>query len=108
MSAPNYICRYCRQYSDASGQSCVRCGAPVDVRGAVSTSGWQKQPPIEDMARIQFGQSYCQIEGASVDKAEVAEFRLSTQCALGEAQGGVRGVALWELEKARGARRVRS
>jgi uncharacterized protein (AIM24 family) len=71
-----YVCRYCRQYSDPSGGSCVRCGAPIDVRAAVSDSGWQKQPPMADMARIQFGQSYCQVEGTGVP---VAEFALSGQ-----------------------------
>jgi len=50
------------------------CGAPVDVRASVSLSGWTKQPAIRDMARIQFGQSYCQIEGITVP---VADFRLA-------------------------------
>ncbi len=67
-----YVCRYCRQYSDPSGTSCVRCGAPIDVRAVVSNSGWQKQPAMQDMARIQFGQSYCQIEGTGVPVAEFA------------------------------------
>jgi uncharacterized protein (AIM24 family) len=70
----DYTCRYCRQASDASGVTCPRCGAPVDVRAVVSESGWQRQPPIKDMARIQFGQSYCQIEGSYVP---VADFALS-------------------------------
>jgi uncharacterized protein (AIM24 family) len=74
MSAPHYICRYCRQQSDPTAQSCPRCGAPVDVRAAVSTSGWQRQPPIKDMARIQFGQSHLQVEGSGVP---VADFTLS-------------------------------
>src|SRR5580692_4066251 len=71
-----YTCRYCRQYSDPTGQSCVRCGAPIDVTAVVSKSGWQQQPAVSDMARIQFGQSYCQIEGAGVP---VAEFALGQQ-----------------------------
>jgi len=71
MTSPGtYICRYCRQASDPTQTSCVRCGAPVDVKASVSDSGWQKQPPIKDMARIQFGQSYCQIEGFQVPAAE--------------------------------------
>ncbi|HEY4023348.1 MAG TPA: AIM24 family protein, partial [Pseudonocardiaceae bacterium] len=73
MTSPgNYICRYCRQNSDATQSACVRCGAPIDVRASVSDSGWQKQPAIKDMARIQFGQSYCQIEGFQVPVAEFA------------------------------------
>lgn len=65
-----YICRYCRLPGDPSGSSCPNCGAPVDVRAAVSESGWQEQPPIKDMARIQFGQSSCQIEGTYVPTAD--------------------------------------
>jgi uncharacterized protein (AIM24 family) len=78
MSQPpsQYICQYCRQFSDPSGVSCPRCGAPVDVRAAVSESGWKRQPPIEDMARIQFGQSRVQIEGSGVP---VADFALTNQ-----------------------------
>ena len=64
--ASTYTCRYCRLPSDASGTACPHCGAPVDVTAVVSTSGWQEQPPIRDMARIQFGQSTCQIEGTYV------------------------------------------
>jgi uncharacterized protein (AIM24 family) len=37
-------------------------------------SGWSQLPPIRDMARIQFGQSFCQIEGAYVP---VADFKLA-------------------------------
>jgi uncharacterized protein (AIM24 family) len=78
MSTPTasatYVCRYCRQVSDPTQQTCVRCGAPVDVRASVSDSGWQRQPPIKDMARIQFGQSHLQVEGTLVP---VADFNLS-------------------------------
>ena len=65
-----YTCRFCRMPSDAGGPACPHCGAPVDVRAAVSDSGWQEQPPIRDMARIQFGQSTCQIEGTYVPTAD--------------------------------------
>ena len=74
MTAPAYVCRFCRQRSDASGPSCPNCGAPLDVRSVVSRSGWEQQPPIKDMARIQFGQSTLQIEGTQVP---VADFNLS-------------------------------
>ena len=43
--------------SDAGLAPARTCGAPVDVRSVVSDSGWVEQPPIRDMARIQFGQS---------------------------------------------------
>lgn len=70
--APTYICRYCRLPSDASGLSCPNCGAAVDVRAEVSDSGWVEQPAIKDMARIQFGHSYCQVEGTLVPSADFA------------------------------------
>lgn len=69
-AASAYTCRYCRLPSDPSGTSCPNCGAPVDVRAAVSRSGWQEQPPIRDMARIQFGASTCQIAGTYVPAAD--------------------------------------
>ena len=67
-----YTCRFCRLPSNASGTSCPNCGAPVDVRAVVSDSGWVEQPAIKDMAKIQFGQSYCQIEGTLVPSADFA------------------------------------
>ena len=59
--------------SDPSGTACVNCGAPIDVTAAVSDSGWQEQPPVRDMARIQCGSSTCQIEGTYVP---VVDFKL--------------------------------
>src|SRR2546430_8695739 len=70
------ICRYCRMAHPMSSPTCPSCGAPLDVRQAVTRSGWIEQPPIRDMARIQFGQSRVQIEGAYVP---VADFALSSQ-----------------------------
>lgn len=74
-----YVCRYCRQPSDASGQSCPCCGAPIDIRALVTDSGWQRQPPIRDMARIQFGQSHLQVTGTL---GPVADFALSPEAAI--------------------------
>jgi uncharacterized protein (AIM24 family) len=71
-----YVCRYCRQPSDPSSPTCPLCGAPVDIRSVVSDSGWVEQPPIRDMARLQFGQSHVQIAGTTVP---VAEFSLAQQ-----------------------------
>ena len=71
-----YTCPYCRQVSDGGGYSCTRCGAPVDIRLKVTKSGWAKQPPIKDMARIRFNRSTCQISGTQVP---VAEFKLDEQ-----------------------------
>src|SRR5487761_1312774 len=65
-----YVCRFCRQPSDPNSPTCPLCGAPVDIGDVVSDSGWQEQPPVRDMARIQFGQSTCQIEGTTVPSAD--------------------------------------
>lgn len=65
-----YVCSFCRLPSDPNAAACPNCGAPVDVRAAVSGSGWVEQPAVRDMARIQFGQSHCQIEGALVPTAD--------------------------------------
>jgi uncharacterized protein (AIM24 family) len=72
-SAPGpYICRFCRLTSDGTAMSCPNCGAPVDVRARVSDSGWTEQPPVRDMARIEFGRSTCQIEGTIVPTADMS------------------------------------
>ena len=72
--ATNYQCPWCQHSSDASSISCPACGAPVDVRKAVTKSGWSELPAIKDMTKIQFGQSFCQIEGKYVP---VADFKLA-------------------------------
>ena len=70
-----YTCRWCRMSTDATGLvSCPTCGAPVDIRDQVSRSGWYELPAVPDMARLQFGRSYCQVEGAYVP---VADFNLA-------------------------------
>jgi uncharacterized protein (AIM24 family) len=75
MAESTYTCRWCRTASQAANLvSCPTCGAPVDVRDMVSRSGWYELPAVPDMARIQFGRSYCQIEGAYVP---VADFNLT-------------------------------
>ncbi len=66
-----YTCPYCRLDSDGSATSCIHCGAPVDVRVRVSVSGWESQPPIADLAKIQFGHSTVQISGMYVPAAEL-------------------------------------
>jgi uncharacterized protein (AIM24 family) len=67
----HYTCPYCRMDSDGTANSCSSCGAPVDIRLKVSNSGWAKQPPIKDMARIRFNRSTCQISGTFVPVAEI-------------------------------------
>src|SRR5277367_5117783 len=69
-----YNCPWCKHSFDAASTSCPACGAPVDVRKAVTKSGWTELPAIKDMTKIQFGQSFCQIEGSFVP---VADFKLN-------------------------------
>jgi len=57
--------------SQDPGGSCPHCGAPVDIKRIQDTSGWAQLPSVKDMARIQFGQSHCQIEGTIVPVADV-------------------------------------
>jgi uncharacterized protein (AIM24 family) len=71
-AAGAYTCPYCRMASEGTSPTCVRCGAPVDVRLRKSDSGWIKQPAIRDMARIRFNRSTCQISGTYVPVAEMA------------------------------------
>jgi uncharacterized protein (AIM24 family) len=66
-----YVCRYCRLSSEDPQGACPHCGAPVNVTNRVSDSGWEEQPPIRDMARIQFGQSTCQVAGKYVPVADM-------------------------------------
>ncbi|HUB70840.1 MAG TPA: AIM24 family protein [Acidimicrobiales bacterium] len=70
-SASTYTCPYCRQASSGAGTSCPNCGAPVDIQLRTTASGWTELPSIADMAKIQFGQSSCQVEGRLVPVAEM-------------------------------------
>jgi uncharacterized protein (AIM24 family) len=67
-------CSWCGAVSDGTKLSCPACGASLDVRSNVTRSGWSEAPGRRDMAKIQFGQSSCQIEGAYVP---VADFNLA-------------------------------
>jgi uncharacterized protein (AIM24 family) len=64
----------------------------VDVRLATTDSGWAELPPIRDMAKIQFGQSFCQIEGKYVP---VADFKL----AAGDGVYFTHHLLLWKDEQ---------
>jgi uncharacterized protein (AIM24 family) len=77
MAESTYTCRWCRMSTPAADlTSCPTCGAPVDVRDMVSRSGWYELPAVPDMARLQFGRSYCQIVGAYVP---VADYNLAAE-----------------------------
>ncbi len=66
-----YQCPWCGVVSSGVTLSCPACGAPVDVKQIVSPGGWYEMPAIKDMAKIQFGNSHCQIEGTYVPVADM-------------------------------------
>ncbi|HEX3531373.1 MAG TPA: AIM24 family protein [Thermoanaerobaculia bacterium] len=66
-----YTCSWCGLTSEGIDLSCPACGAEVDVRAVVTRSGWTELPGRRDMAKLQFGQSYCQVEGTYVPVADM-------------------------------------
>lgn len=64
-------CAWCGNPVDAAQSSCPRCGAAVSLSGAVAQSGWAQLPARKDMAKLQFGNSFCQVEGLYVPVADM-------------------------------------
>ena len=64
-------CSWCGAVFDASLSSCPQCGATVKLANVTSRSGWAKLPGRKDMAKLQFGNSVCQIEGKYVPVADI-------------------------------------
>jgi uncharacterized protein (AIM24 family) len=65
-------CSWCGALIEGgSSASCPRCGAVLKVRSTPSLSGWLELPPRKDMAKLQFGNSSCQIEGLYVPVADM-------------------------------------
>ena len=52
-------------------RSCPACGATIDAQQIVTKSGWEELPGRKDMAKFQFGNSFCQIEGTYVPVADM-------------------------------------
>src|SRR6516164_2786221 len=69
---PSQTCQWCGAHLDAiAGNNCPRCGAVLQAQTSPSLSGWVELPPRKDMAKLQFGNSSCQIEGLYVPVAEM-------------------------------------
>jgi uncharacterized protein (AIM24 family) len=68
---PTVTCSWCGAVSDGTQSSCPSCGATLDLPEAVARSGWAKLPGRKDMAKLQFGNSFCQIEGMYVPVADL-------------------------------------
>jgi uncharacterized protein (AIM24 family) len=64
-------CSWCGSPLDAGALSCPGCGGKVSEMGVSSRSGWLQLPGRKDMAKLQFGQSTCQIEGLYVPVADM-------------------------------------
>ena len=69
---PTHTCPWCGLVSDSSKRSCPACGATIDARDVVTESGWSELPGRKDMAKLQFGDSFCQIEGIYVPVADIS------------------------------------
>lgn len=54
-----------------SATTCERCGAPLDVRDAVTDSGWRTAPRLRDLTEFSFGGTRLQIDGTIVPVADV-------------------------------------
>jgi uncharacterized protein (AIM24 family) len=64
-------CSWCGAAIDPGQGSCPKCGAALKLPAAVTRSGWAQLPARKDMAKLQFGNSFCQIEGAYVPVADM-------------------------------------
>jgi len=72
-SAPrSYTCPWCNTVSDGTRLACPGCGVSIDVHQINTKSGWTELPGRKDMAKIQFGNSFCQIEGQYVPVADMS------------------------------------
>jgi uncharacterized protein (AIM24 family) len=71
MTERTHTCPWCGLVSDGTKLSCPACGATIDARSVVTDSGWAELPGRKDMAKLQFGNSFCQIEGLYVPVADL-------------------------------------
>ena len=66
-----YTCPWCGTTSAGTSLSCPGCGSSIDISKVSTRSGWSEVPGQKDMAKLQFGKSYCQIEGKYVPVADM-------------------------------------
>jgi uncharacterized protein (AIM24 family) len=64
-------CRWCHAQSPSSARSCDRCGAPLDVRDAVTDSGWREAPRLRDLTQFHWSASSAQLDAGVVPVVEV-------------------------------------
>ena len=82
-------CSWCGSPLAAGVLSCPGCGGRVSEMGVSTHSGWLQLPGRKDMAKLQFGQSTCQIEGIYVPVADM-------QLAAGDSVYFAHHVLLWK------------
>src|SRR5215831_1166916 len=70
-AAPGARCNWCRAQIDPSQSACPACGAALAAPAPTAASGWAQLPARKDMAKLQFGNSSCQIEGLYVPVADM-------------------------------------
>jgi uncharacterized protein (AIM24 family) len=70
-AGPTVTCAWCGEITDGTVSSCPSCGATLDLPESVARSGWAKLPGRKDMAKLQFGNSFCQMEGLYVPVADL-------------------------------------
>lgn len=64
-------CVWCGGLVEAGARACPLCGATLSGPSLVTESGWAQLPGRKDMAKLQFGNSFCQIEGNYVPVADM-------------------------------------
>ena len=64
-------CEWCGAISASGELSCPKCGAELDLPELRTGSGWIQVPGRKDMAKLQIGNSSCQIEGIYVPVADM-------------------------------------
>jgi uncharacterized protein (AIM24 family) len=85
------VCKWCRGQSAAGSTTCDRCGAPLDVRDAVTESGWRESPRLRDLTEVHCGASVVQVDAGVVPVADV-------ELAAGDAFYFEHHVLLWKDE----------
>src|SRR5579872_2719204 len=82
-------CKWCGAVVVGGQSSCPACGATINAADMITRSGWIQLPGRKDMAKLQVGNSSCQIEGAYVP---IADFNL----AAGDSLYFTHHVLLWK------------
>jgi uncharacterized protein (AIM24 family) len=64
-------CKWCKAQSPATMRTCDRCGAPLDLRDAVTDSGFRQTPRIRDLTELHWSESSVQLDTGVTPVAEI-------------------------------------